>query len=211
MLGQRRHVLMARALGAGRLQVPHRGARARRHHRRQGRGEDERRRVGAHGVDDLRLARDIAAERAEPLGERALDDVDPVHDAFALADAAAARAVHADGVDLVDIGHRVVCARRARRFRRSARCRRPSNRGSRTRSALRARAARRRAARSRWATSLWRKIRFSQPERRTPSIIELWFSASDRIETIGHQDGDVEIAARLEIQPDVKTSAASLP
>ena len=54
------------------------------------------------------LARDVAAEAAERLGERAFEHVDAVHDAVALGDAAAARAVHADRVDLVDIGHGAV-------------------------------------------------------------------------------------------------------
>ena len=53
-------------------------------------------------------ARDIAAEAAERLGQRALDHVDAVHGVVALADAAAARAVHADRVHFVDIGHGAV-------------------------------------------------------------------------------------------------------
>ena len=76
--------------------------------RRQRGGEDEAGRIGAHRVDHRGVAGDVAAERAERLGERALDDVDPVGEAFALGDAAAARAVHADGMDLVDIGHGIV-------------------------------------------------------------------------------------------------------
>ena len=51
---------------------------------------------------------DVAAHDAEALGERAVDDVDAVHDAVALGDAAAARAVQADGVHLVEIGERAV-------------------------------------------------------------------------------------------------------
>ena len=54
------------------------------------------------------LAGDIAAEATEGLGERAFEDIDAVHDAVALGDAAAARAIHADGVDFVDIGHGAV-------------------------------------------------------------------------------------------------------
>ena len=38
---------------------------------------------------------------------------------------------------------------------------------------------------SRCSTSLWRKIAFSAPDRRTPSIIELWFIASERIRQSG--------------------------
>ena len=54
------------------------------------------------------LAGDIAAEAAERLGQRAFQNIDAVHDAVALGDAAAARTVHADGVNLVDIGHGAV-------------------------------------------------------------------------------------------------------
>ena len=108
VLGQRRLTLMPGALFARRLQMPDGRAGARRDGRGQGRREDEGRREGAHGVDDVGLGGDIAAQRAKPLGQRALDDIDLVHDAFALADAAAARAVHANRVDFVDIGERVV-------------------------------------------------------------------------------------------------------
>ena len=54
------------------------------------------------------VARDVAAERPVALGQRALDHVDPVGEPLALGDAAAARAVHADRVDFVDVGHGVV-------------------------------------------------------------------------------------------------------
>jgi len=45
----------------------------------------------------------------------------------------------------------------------------------------------------------------------TPSIIELWFSASEKMWQFGRRLAMVEIAARLEIQPEVKASAAFLP
>ena len=99
---------MALALGVGRLERAHRGGGGRGDARGQGRGEDELRRVGAHRVDERRRAGDVAAEPAEALGERAFDDVEFAHQAFALGDAAAARAVHADRMDLVDIGHRAI-------------------------------------------------------------------------------------------------------
>ena len=38
---------------------------------------------------------------------------------------------------------------------------------------------------SRWPTSLCRQICFSQPDWRTPSIIELWLSASDSSRQFG--------------------------
>ncbi len=47
-------------------------------------------------------------------------------------------------------------------------------------------------------------------ERRMPSIMELWFSASDRIRQSGSRPAMVEMPARFEIQPDVKTSAPIL-
>jgi hypothetical protein len=53
-------------------------------------------------------AGDVATDDAEGLAQRALDQRDAVHQPLALGDAAAARAVHADRVDLVDIGHRAV-------------------------------------------------------------------------------------------------------
>ena len=65
----------------------------------------------AHGIDDRRLRGDIAAERSKSLGERSFDDVDLTHDAIALGDAAAMRAVKTDRMHLVHIGHRVVAAR----------------------------------------------------------------------------------------------------
>ena len=38
---------------------------------------------------------------------------------------------------------------------------------------------------SRWPTSLCRQICFSQPDWRTPSIMELWLSASDSSRQFG--------------------------
>ena len=51
---------------------------------------------------------DVAADHAIALGERAFDDAEAVHDAFALGDATAARAVEAHGVDFIQVGERVV-------------------------------------------------------------------------------------------------------
>ena len=129
----------------------------------------------------LRRAGDIAAHHAEGLGQRAFDDVDAMHHAVALGDAAAARAVEADAVHLVEIGHRAVALRRDRRSRRSARNRRPSNRRTRSDDLRRAPDRRARSSSSRCAMSLWRKIRFSRLPRRMPSIIEAWFSSSEKM------------------------------
>src|SRR5262249_20777491 len=60
------------------------------------------------GVDDLGLRRDVTAEAAKRLRQRAFEHVDAVHDTVTFGDAAAARAIHADRVYLVDIGHRAV-------------------------------------------------------------------------------------------------------
>ena len=94
-------------MGRG-LEVAHRGRRRRRHRRGQGGGEDEAGRVGAHRVHHRPRAGDVAADHAERLAQRALDHIDPVHDPVALGDAGAARAIHADRVHLVEIGHGAV-------------------------------------------------------------------------------------------------------
>ena len=51
---------------------------------------------------------DVAAHHAERLAERPLDDGQAVRDAVALGNAAAVLAVHADGMDFVEIGQRVI-------------------------------------------------------------------------------------------------------
>ena len=51
---------------------------------------------------------------------------------------------------------------------------------------------------SRCATSLWRNTTRSQPDCRMPSIIELWFSASDRIRQFGISFAKVEIPVWFE-------------
>ena len=101
-------VLMALAFPLRRLEMLDGGGRRGADRRRQRGGEDEARRVGAHRVDQLGRAGDVAAEAAERLGQGTLDDINPMRRIVALGDAAAARAVHADRVHFVDIGHRVV-------------------------------------------------------------------------------------------------------
>src|SRR5262249_4000716 len=76
--------------------------------RRQRGGEQGRGRTGAHGADQRGWRRGIAAVAAERLGQRALDHADAVHGALALADAGAARAMHAVRTPLVAIRHGVV-------------------------------------------------------------------------------------------------------
>ena len=55
-----------------------------------------------------RGAGDVAADDAEGLAERALDQRDAVHQPALLGNAAAARAVEPDRMDLVEVGHRAV-------------------------------------------------------------------------------------------------------
>src|SRR5690606_24359495 len=69
---------------------------------------DEAARIGTDEVDEAGRSGDIAADDAERLAERALDEGDAVHQPLALGDAAAARTIHANGMDLVEIGHGTV-------------------------------------------------------------------------------------------------------
>ena len=103
-----RAVLLALALPLRGLQMPDRRRGRGADRRRQRGGEDEARSIGADRIDQRGASRDIAAEAAEGLGERAFDHVDAVHGAVARGDAGAARAVHADRMDLVEIGHGAV-------------------------------------------------------------------------------------------------------
>ncbi|PAV72687.1 hypothetical protein WR25_22134 [Diploscapter pachys] len=64
--------------------------------------------TGDRLVVKMKPGADIAAHHAERLAERALDDRQPVRDAFSLGNAAAARAVHADRMHFVEIGQRVI-------------------------------------------------------------------------------------------------------
>src|SRR3546814_20339808 len=92
--------LLRFALDARLLEVPHAGEHARDEYWRQAGREDETRRIAADHVDDVPVGSDIAAHHAERLTQRALDDVDAVRRLVAVGDAAAARAVHPDGMDL---------------------------------------------------------------------------------------------------------------
>ena len=98
-------------------QMPHAGQCRAGDRRRQRRGEDQAAGDRADVIDDPAVAGDVAAEHAEALGQRALDDVDAVRDVVPLRDATALAAVHADGMHLVDIGHGAVTDRRDRRWR----------------------------------------------------------------------------------------------
>ena len=102
-------------------------------------------------------------------------------DAVALGNAAAARAVHADGMDLVEIGQRVVLVGEVadRGDRRDVAVHRiDALEGDQLGRFGIGSAA---SSSSRWARSLWRKTRFSQPELRMPAIIEAWLSSSEKM------------------------------
>ena len=90
---------------AQRLGVAHMAyacARTGRHRRRQRSREDETITEGAHKIDQIGRCRYITADHAKGLAQRALDDVDAIHHAFALGDPRAVRAVHANRVNLVE-------------------------------------------------------------------------------------------------------------
>ena len=72
--------------------------------RRQRRRKDEPRCIGPHRIEQICIPRDIAAKTAEGLCQRAFNDVDAVHRSVPFGNSAAMRSVHADGVNLVDIG-----------------------------------------------------------------------------------------------------------
>ena len=97
--------------------MTHRRAGAGRDHRRKGCREDELWRIAAHGVDKSRAGSDIAAERAIPFRQSSFNDVDTLAHAFTLADAAAACTIHADRMNLVHIGQRIVFFRQCGNFR----------------------------------------------------------------------------------------------
>src|SRR6267378_3612381 len=97
--------LMSFAFPIRRFQVTDGGGGSSADGRRQGGRKDESRRIGTHRVDQGAAPRNVSAHAAECLGERAFQHVNPVHHAVALRYAGATRAVHADGVHLVRIGH----------------------------------------------------------------------------------------------------------
>src|SRR5690348_1650557 len=104
-LQQSRTVLVPLAQLLRSLDVADAGDRAGADRGRQGGGEDEARSVATKEIDHRRRARDIAADEAESLGERALDDIDALADPVALGNAAAMRAIEPDRMYLIEIGH----------------------------------------------------------------------------------------------------------
>ena len=93
------------------LEVAHSLQRTGGQRRRQRRGENEGRGIGADEVDDIAVGRDIAAHAAKGLGQRAFDDVDPVCLLIAFGYPATVQAVEPDRVDFVEVGQRAVLFR----------------------------------------------------------------------------------------------------
>ncbi|MCY1412864.1 hypothetical protein D9M71_282820 [compost metagenome] len=100
--------MQAIALEAAGLEVLDAGQAAGGDRRRQRGGEDETHSEGAHGIDDHLGRGDIAADHADGLGHGALDDVHLIGHAQFGGDTGAARAVHAYGMHLVEVGEGVV-------------------------------------------------------------------------------------------------------
>ena len=76
--------------------------------RRQSGCEDEARGVGTNCVDKGGASGDVASHAAEGLGQRSFDYVHAVHGMVTRGDSCAARAIHANRMDLVEIGHGAV-------------------------------------------------------------------------------------------------------
>ena len=100
-----RTVLLARPLDLRCLEMADRCGRGRADRRWKGGRENEARRIGAKRVNHPSTSCNVATEAAERLGEGAFDHVDAVHDAVARGYTRPARTVHADRVNLVEVGH----------------------------------------------------------------------------------------------------------
>ena len=109
--------LLALALFARRLEVAHARQHAGDQHGRERGGEDEAGRIAADHIDDHLVGRDIAAHDPERLAQRPFDDGQPIRDIVAFRNAAAARAIHAHGMDFVKIGERIELIRQVADFR----------------------------------------------------------------------------------------------
>ena len=191
-------LLMGEAFDLAFLQMPDRGNGTGRQSRRQCRRENEARGKGADEVAQRGGCRDIAAHDAERLAERTLDHRQAVHQAFALGNAAAARAVHADRMHFIEIGHRAVflgdvadvvnrrdvAIHRIDRFEGDEFWRTPIGGFA--------------SLASRSATELCLKITRSHFEWRMPSIIEAWLPASENTITPGIFEQSVPSAAQLD-------------
>ena len=88
--------------------MPDRGGGSRRHGGRQCGGKDEAAGKAADEIDQRMASGDIATDDTKGLAQRPLDQGDAVHQPLAFGHAAAARSIHAHGMDLVDVGHRAM-------------------------------------------------------------------------------------------------------
>src|SRR5258706_7014929 len=79
--------------------------------RRQGRGKNKARGVGADGITTVAACGNVTAHETEALCQRPLDDVDHCSDALPLGDTAAAGPIEPDRMHLVAIGERPVLPR----------------------------------------------------------------------------------------------------
>ena len=107
-LQRRRLFLMPRTLKLRGLQVTDRGQRTCSKSRGQGGGEDKAGGMAANEVTERGRGGDITTHDAEGLAQRTLDDGQAIHQPFTLGDTATARAIHANRMDLVQIGHGIV-------------------------------------------------------------------------------------------------------
>ena len=101
----RDNLLMAAAFDGAGLQMPHAGKRPGGDGGRQGRRKDKARGEAAHKIAQRGRRGDIAADDAEGLRQCPFDHRQPMTDAEAPGNPAAARAVEPDRMDLVEIGH----------------------------------------------------------------------------------------------------------
>ena len=185
------------------LEMPHGRQCAGSEVRAKRRGENEAVGKAADHIHQQCRPGDIAAHDTERLRERSFDERDTIGDALLLGNASAARSVETDRMDFVEIGDGTVLLRDI------------ADRGDRRHIAIHAVEAFERndhgASRPdrshllvEMGRSLCRKMNRSAPERRIPSIIELWLSASEKIAQSGSGLPSVPSAARFEIHPDVK-------
>ncbi len=97
--------------------MPNAGQRAGRHRGRQRGREDEAGGEAADEIADRGGRRHITADHAERLGQRALDHRQAMADPLPVGDTAALRAVEADAMNFIEIGHGIMGIRDVAKFR----------------------------------------------------------------------------------------------
>src|SRR4029078_2453388 len=101
----RRTVLMAFAFPTRRFQMADCCGSRSTYGRRQCRRENKAGRVGPHRVDQFVACGDVPAQATEGFSHRPFDDVNAMHGVVALADSTTVQPIHADGMDLIAVGH----------------------------------------------------------------------------------------------------------